>query len=371
MATAPLNLPLMISWLVFAAAASAPSFAASTANAPEAAAAAPALAALCPSPAAAVHFDGYVAVGGIAQWVTVHGKRCDRPIVLVVHGGPGNPLTPYADALFGGWQEEFTVVLWDQRGAGRTFARDPAAADTPLTLPQLTADGVDVATQVAAALEQEKVILLGGSWGSALAVHMAMKQPDAFHAVVGVGQLVDERESLTDSVAQVRGLATAAGDAETLTLLETLGPPPWSNPRAFGQLRRVTRRYEAKMTTPPPAHWWQPSAAYAAPADLAAAEAGEEHSYLQFVGLGGGGILSTIDLHALGTAFPLPLTLIQGEHDLVTTAAVARRWFDSLQAPDKVFVLVAEAGHDPNEALLAAELAALRRIATGLPEIVR
>lgn len=329
---------------------------------PARSAAALAPASLCASPEQPVAFAGFVPVGGIDQWVTIRGARCDQPIVLVVHGGPGNPLTPYADAMFGGWEGEFTVVQWDQRGGGRTFGRNPGSEEVPLTLARLTADGVEVAVQAAAALGQPKVIVLGGSWGSALAVHMVHARPDAFHAYVGAGQLVHERDNAAGSVARVRVLAEAAGDTETLAMLEALGAPPWTNPRSFGQLRRATRRYEAKVATAAPAHWWKPAAGYATPADLAAAEAGEEYSYIQFVGMKGGGMFSQVDLPALGTTFPLPVTLIQGEHDLVTTQAVARAWFDGLQAPDKQFVLLANSGHDPNEEMLAAELAALRRI---------
>jgi pimeloyl-ACP methyl ester carboxylesterase len=321
---------------------------------------------LCASPNNPVAFAGYLPIGGIEQWVTVRGAKCGQPIVLVLHGGPGNALSPYADALFGGLESEFTVVQWDQRGAGRTFGRNPGTAEASLTLPQMTADGVAVATQVAAALGQEKVILLGGSWGAALAVHMAKARPDAFHAYVGAGQLVDERDNGADSVARLRVLAEAGGDAQTLAMLDSLGTPPWTNPRAFGQLRRATRVYEAKSTLPAPAQWWKPAADYATPADFAAAEAADEYSYIEFVGMKGGGMLSQVDLAALGTDFPLPITLIQGEHDLVTTKDVSRRWFDTLQAPQKHFVLLANTGHDPNEEMLAAEVAALRRIRSEL-----
>lgn len=318
--------------------------------------------ALCPSPEQAVDLQTFVPIGGIEQWVTVRGARCGNPIVLVLHGGPGNPLSPYADALFAGWSRDFTLVQWDQRGAGRTFGRDPAAAEAPLSLEQMSADGVAVAAHVAGLLGQQRVILLGGSWGAALAVHMAKANPERFHAYVGAGQLVRQQDNLAASLARVTALATAANDRETLAMLEALGPLPWRNPRAFGQLRRATRRYEAKSTTPAPPHWWQPAPAYATPAELAAAEAGEEHSYLQFVGWKGDGLLSRIDLPALGPDFAMPVHLVQGEEDLVTTADVARRWFDSIKAPHKSFDLLPATGHDPNPAMIEAEYRALQAV---------
>lgn len=338
------------------------------------AATAPALAAdasppappLCSAPDQPVAFEGFAPIGGIEQWVTIDGERCDNPVVLVVHGGPGNPLSPFAAAVFEGWTRDFTLVQWDQRGAGRTFGRDPGAAEAPLSLERMAADGVEVAAHAARALGQEKVILFGSSWGSALAVHMAKARPSLFHAYLGASQLVQAQDNLAASHARLATLATEAGDAETLATLQALGAPPWTDPRAFGQLRRITRRYEARSTTPAPDHWWQRPSAYSMPADLAAAEAGEEHSYLQFVGWHGDGMLSRIDLAALGPSMPMPVVLVHGEQDLVTTPEVARRWFDGLEAPRKEFILVPATGHDPNVAMVEAEHRALMEIRQSL-----
>ncbi|WGG48532.1 alpha/beta fold hydrolase [Rugamonas sp. DEMB1] len=79
----------------------------------------------------AVNEAGYVAIGGIAQWVTIKGASCANPVILVVHGGPGNPLSPYADAIYGAWQKDYTLVQWDQRGAGKTYGRNRPADGCP------------------------------------------------------------------------------------------------------------------------------------------------------------------------------------------------------------------------------------------------
>jgi pimeloyl-ACP methyl ester carboxylesterase len=98
---------------------------------------------------APIREDGYVSIGGIEQWVTVRGSDCANPVVLIVHGGPGNPNTPFADRLFGDWAGEFTVVQWDQRGAGKTYAANRPGEDTPLSIAQLASDGVEVARYAA------------------------------------------------------------------------------------------------------------------------------------------------------------------------------------------------------------------------------
>jgi pimeloyl-ACP methyl ester carboxylesterase len=209
-----------------------------------------ALSAACRAHGQAVDEAGLVRIGGIQQWVTIEGQDCANPVVLIVHGGPGNPNTPFAHNLFGSWAKDFTVVQWDQRGAGKTYEANPPAEDQALTIEQLTGDGVEVARYVTQRLGKRKVILMGGSWGSALAVHIAKARPDLFHAYVGTSQLVSYADDVKLSYARTLGLARAASDAETVDKLEKLGPPPWTNPRAFGTLRRATRKYEALKPIP-------------------------------------------------------------------------------------------------------------------------
>lgn len=302
-----------------------------------------------------IHEKRFIEVGGIKQWLTIDGDNCANPVVLYVHGGPGNPLSPYGERLFSSWRARYTVVLWDQRGSGMTYGANPPPEDSTLTIEQLRDDGLAVAAQVAQHMGQRKLILMGSSWGSVLAVNMAKARPEQFHAYVGVAQVVDERLNMVDAYAKVLELARQAKDAEHVPRLEALGTPPWTNPRNFGIMRRAIRKYENLVTDAPPKQWWQPEAIYTTPKAQADYEAGEDYSFLQFVGLQGDGMMSKINLYALGTDFKLPVYLVQGERDLLTSAAVTRRYFDQLKAPRKELVLVPRAGHDPNQPLMDAQ----------------
>lgn len=306
----------------------------------------------CGSPGQEVHEETFVAIGGIEQWITIKGESCANPVVLFLHGGPGNPLSPYADSIYRGWEETFTLVQWDQRGAGRTFGRNESAVDSTLTIGRMVEDGIQVAMYLTERLGKEKIILTGASWGSVLGVHMAKARPDLFEAYVGVYQMVNHRENLTDSYANVLALARQDGDEGAISTLEALGPPPWTNPRSFGILRRAIRGYEAKTSTPAPESWWLPAPAYDTPQVRAAYTDGEDFSYLQFVGFNGDGMLSQVDLPALGMNFEIPVFIIQGSEDLLTTPGVARRYFDGITAPRKEFVLVPRTGHGPNMAMV-------------------
>lgn len=337
-------LAVLLAVMVLTAPASAPQAAPSVSRVTRAA---------CASPDAPIDEAGFVALGGIEQWVTITGRRCDNPIVLFVHGGPGNPLSPYAKALFAGWEDDYTLVQWDQRGAGRTFARNPPG-DATLTIQRMAADGVSLVEYLTRRLGQPKVTVVAGSWGSILAVHMVRARPNLFHAYVGFAQIVGSRQNQSATYERQLSLTRAGEDADALMTLESIGPPPWTNPRHPGMVRRLTRRYETKVTDAPPSHWWVRAPDADTEALRAADEEGEEYSYLQFVGMQGDGMFVGVDLPSLGTRFAVPVYIVQGTEDLVTMAHVTRAYVDSIVAPDKALVMVPRTGHDPNAHMLKA-----------------
>ncbi|MEO8001874.1 MAG: alpha/beta hydrolase [Arenimonas sp.] len=306
--------------------------------------------------------EKYIVIGGIEQWVAIHGADCSKPLVLFIHGGPGNALSPYAHAVYGAWEKDFTLVQWDQRGAGRTFLRNPETAESSLTVELMTQDGIELASYLTDHLHKKKVILLGSSWGTILGANMAKSRPELFHAYLGTGQIVNYRDNQSGTIVTLLALAKADQDTKTITAIEALGPPPWTNPRNFGIARRITRVYEAKTATATPAGWWKPEAQYATPEDEAAAEAADDYSYLQFVGLKGDGMFSRVDLPALGTHFETPIYLIMGASDLVTVPDVAKRYFDSIVAPRKEYFLLPAVGHDPNQAMVDAQYKILKSL---------
>jgi pimeloyl-ACP methyl ester carboxylesterase len=305
---------------------------------------------------------GFVRIGGMEQWVRIKGSSCANPIVVLVHGGPGNPTTPWADNVYKAWEKDFTIVQWDQRGAGMTYGRNPPGEDEPLVVNRLRDDGVEVARYAARRFGKRKVILMGGSWSSVLGVHMVKSNPAMFCGYVSSSQVVGDAVSQRGSYDATLALARAANDADAVAKLEALGPPPWTNPRNPGIIRRIMRKYEALSTEPAPKAWWAPGPEYATPKYEADYTAGEDYSWLQFVGMKGDGIGSKIDLYKLGPAFDVPIYMVQGEQDLLTMPEPSKRYFDFIQAPHKEFVLVPRAGHDPNPPMVDAQYRLLKKI---------
>ena len=95
--------------------------------------------------------DEFIQIGGIEQRVTINGNDKTKPVILFIHGGPGSVLSPYSENIFGSGKNDFVLVNWDQRGAGRTFGKNaPDKIDenywvqNPLTLNQMVEDGIEL-----------------------------------------------------------------------------------------------------------------------------------------------------------------------------------------------------------------------------------
>jgi pimeloyl-ACP methyl ester carboxylesterase len=198
---------------------------------------------------ARVNEEMFAPIGGINQWITIKGDDRENPVVLFLHGGPGDALSPFADAMFRGWEKDFTLVQWDQRGAGRTYGKSGPSIEPTMTVERMVQDGIEVAEFLTKHLNKKKIIVEGGSWGSILGIYMVHARPDLFYAYVGRAQMVNERKNESASYARVLELARAAGDQQAITALTTIGSPPWDSLSKWPVFRRWELAYQAKRVT--------------------------------------------------------------------------------------------------------------------------
>src|SRR5919204_2228066 len=108
-------------------------------------------------PSAGIDQAAFDPLGGIDQWISIRGENRTNPVLLVVHGGPGEAQWPQAE-VYKPWEKAFIVVQWDQRGAGHTFGR--YGTKTPdVTLDRISKDGVDLAEYLCSELGKKKIIV--------------------------------------------------------------------------------------------------------------------------------------------------------------------------------------------------------------------
>ena len=77
-----------------------------------------------------IYIDEYVLINGISQFLLHTGTKPENPVLLFLHGGPGSAGSLFAHAMQEKWEDIFTVVHWDQRGAGKTLTKNPKSLPT-------------------------------------------------------------------------------------------------------------------------------------------------------------------------------------------------------------------------------------------------
>jgi pimeloyl-ACP methyl ester carboxylesterase len=292
----------------------------------------------------------YLKIGGIEQWVTIRGQDRANPVVLVLHGGPGDATNPWGYAGFRTWLKTYTIVQWDQRGAGKTLGRNGRTSTETLTIDRLVQDGVELADALRMSLRKDKIILLGHSWGSVLGVLMAKKKPDMFHAFVGTGQVGNPAggyvpqpgsQSLPRKVAFNALLvkARAIGDARALRELQELGPPPYKDWSGYQVLRRWANLFEGADSFIASMLGFGLSAPGYTIRDMNDWSDGQDLSGERLVPQ-----QRELAPTALAGRFELPIFVIQGDEDFTTPTSLAKDFVDCVEAPRKKFVTI-KGGH--------------------------
>ena len=282
-----------------------------------------------------------------------------KPILLLVHGGPGDVQSPYV-STYAAYEHDFVLTQWDERGAGRTFAKNGAAG---VSLERQVADGIELAVQLRERFPAHPLVVLGHSWGSVVATAMAQQRPELFAAYVGTGQVAAWADTVRFQLDFLKQIARATGDATMLTSLEAIGAPDPKNVKQYFSFSRPLRQHMCASDT----RW------LAGLKELLIAS-GETDASIQVLGAGmsasGEALIdATIetDLPATARVFRIPYYVIQGRHDLFAPTELAEAYFANVTAPRKQLIVIEDAGHFA----LATHAEELVRALTGMFASVR
>lgn len=166
-----------------------------------------------------------VEIGGINQGISIRGHNKDAPILLYLHGGPGYNTIRFSHEFTGPWEEYFTVVVWDRRGSGKSYYTSAQIGDT-MTVPQMLDDTAEMIEYLRKRFKQDKIFLMGHSWGSALGIQMAKQHPEWIYGYIGIGQIVNQAESRRLSYEYTLDLLRKKDDTAGIKELEDMAPYP-------------------------------------------------------------------------------------------------------------------------------------------------
>lgn len=288
-----------------------------------------------------------VSIGGIEQWVSVRGMDKRNPALLFLHGGPGYMSIPMSWWFTRGWEEYFTVVQWDQRGAGKTLLLNGRAALAPtMSIERMIDDAQEMVSWVARELGKEKIFVIGHSWGSYLGLEVAKRRPASLHAYIGVGQITNAPESERRGWQFALDGARRSGNSKAVRELQAIAPyfpPGHSSPlhdlyvqrrwlEYFGgsMAHRQGSEAESNLSELSPdytdaeiAHIWDGN------------DFSEHYLLREVLGLD----------ESATRQLDCPLIVCAGRHDFVVNAELAAKWCEDVRAPFKQLVWFENAGH--------------------------
>jgi pimeloyl-ACP methyl ester carboxylesterase len=280
----------------------------------------------------------YLLIGGVKQWVMVRGRDVGNPLLVIVHGGPGSSETALFRTSNAALEEAFTVVYWDQRGAGRSLSSPRES----MTIARYVADLDELIDTLLARFGHRRVIVLGHSWGSAVGTLYATGAPAKVAAYVGVGQISNMLASETLSYRFALSEARRRGHRKAVRVLEAMGEPPLSVEAvmqqrrwlmtfggAFGSRVSFGRLLRRTMFAPE-----------GSPLDVVRLARGARASIDALWDQ-----MAPLRLDRDHRFFDVPVFFLLGRLDNQVVASLAAQYFEVIDAPHKELVWFEESGH--------------------------
>lgn len=286
-------------------------------------------------------------INGVEQWVLIRGEDTGNPVLLYLHGGPGISYTPWRELFIPPeLEKEFTIVIWDQRGAGKSYS--PDLTDKDLEITNYIEDIKDLTEHLKQRFNQDKIFMIGHSWGSALGFMTLMATPnykESYYAYIACGEAAHWNRRQTISFQWTLEEAGHRNWERAESELLGLGEFNPENPTHVsiknkwlsemgGDFKEKTdfQRYMAALGSTPE---------YTA-ADVA----------LFQQGVGFTTEATALNIHTSGydlfSGLPevkIPLYFFTGRYDRITPADLALEYFEAVKAPVKEFIWFEDSAH--------------------------
>ncbi len=292
----------------------------------------------------------FVDINGVTQGMFIKSKESTNPVLLFIHGGPGMPEYWLTQRYPTGLEDHFTLVWWEQRGAGLSYSSD--VSPETMNAEQFVDDLIAVTNYLRERFHQEKIYLMAHSWGSYIGIQAAAREPELFYAYIGIGQISHQIQSEQLAYQYALAYYKENGNANMVRKLEA-APPTLTVPlpSAYDALRDAymhgagigTIRDMKSVVTGIFLPSWQ----------------FREYTLGEKINLWRGKFYSRsrnfslwdkmqiTDLTQQVTQLDIPVYFLHGLYDYTCAYPLARDYFEKLDAPVKGFYTFEHSAHSP------------------------
>jgi pimeloyl-ACP methyl ester carboxylesterase len=292
----------------------------------------------------------FIEIGGIQQGFFIRSENPENPVILFMHGGPGSPELgmTYNYEVSERLEKYFTVCYWDQRGAGMTFSRstDPSS----MTLDQMVEDTRQMTEYLQERFNQEKIYLMGHSWGSLLGVKTIEQYPENYAAYIGIGQVSHQAESEKLAYDYMLNHAKEIDDKAAIKSLEKFD----RNASDFPPLEYTMTTRSSLMNKYGIGIMHDNFSMAGLIKDLLLFKGYtffDKMNYIQGMGFSLQYLNDNVieaNLIESTTSFEVPVYIIQGKYDYQVSHTLAREYYEKIDAPKKAFFTFEHSAHSPN-----------------------
>lgn len=180
-------------------------------------------------------------------YVSIRSRKQNSPLLLYLHGGPGDSALPLVLKYNQQLEEEFTVVILEQRGAGKSYYKFQSHEN--ITIQSFVEDAYQLSLLLLKRFQKDKLFLIGHSWGSVIGLHLVKQHPEIIEKYVGCGQVVNMKQSSKNAYDFVVRQNTINQNYRKLKRLKQIDPS-YSSKTWFKDLLYVTKevvRYEGSF----------------------------------------------------------------------------------------------------------------------------
>ena len=288
----------------------------------------------------------YVTLGGIEQAIHIRGQSVNNPVIIWLHGGPGWNDTYNLSSFQYQMEHEYTFIRWDQRGAGRTYYRNP---DALLSLDILVSDLNDLVDYATERFGQP-IYIVGHSWGSILGITYASQHPGKIVGFIGVGQDINIAETTRLAVEAGIERATAAGNfddvEQMLDIYEKMRDKGFSDSDYDFYDFAIAQGLPGKYLTPKGENvvWDSMFSPYFGFTEQRQLISLMTNIYFNFDR--NRPLFNAIDMFTPPDQLEVPVAFIMGSEDYVTNTALVIDYYNIVDAPSKSVFIIEGAGHN-------------------------
>ena len=285
--------------------------------------------------------NSFINLGGEEQYVEIKSSSDKNPVLLFIHGGPGWPQTPQIRAFNADIANHYTLVVWEQRGAGKSYGKNPNPQN--MTLEQIIADAKELTDLLKKRFRQEKIYMAGYSFGSIVGMELAKKYPDDYHAYISIAQLISAKRAEEYKKKWIREQAEKANAAEDIKLLEQLEDPPKElcdgKQECFLKLYELLTKYGGSS--------YDKDIDKKIEAATAKYEDYKDYDWMKVWKFSAGHLAKYIEEveYSELKELKLPVYFFVGRHDHNVPAVLVEEFAKNLNAPKKEVIWMEKAGH--------------------------